>query len=123
MSFKLTAVDSKGYVSTGDSGKRKALPGYMRPVKILILMNHIIDICDAQKETEAPHKPDGFSNIAIEEFEKYGVVHGKTRVSNDLCWLSTMEDAYKVDPAVAMAPPPPPRKAVEVKTEDPRRYQ
>ena len=90
-------VDRDGYVSTGDAGKRKALPGFMAPLKILVLMNHIHDICDGQLNPKT-NKPDEYSNIAIEEFEKYKIEHDKPRVHNDLSWLGTMKEKWKLDP-------------------------
>ena len=91
------AVDPDGYISTADGSKRKALPGFMTPLKILVLMNHINDICDGQLNPET-NKPDEFSNIAIEEFEKYKIDHGKPRAVNDLSWLGTMQEKWKLDP-------------------------
>ena len=89
----------------------------MRPVKILVCLNHIIDICEHQVDEEPPYKGDNYSNIAYEVFEKLGVKHNGARHGRDLSWLSAMKDKYKVDQsgiqAHAMAPPPqPPPKAV-----------
>ena len=113
-------IDPAGYRSTGDQGKKKVLPGFMRPVKILVCLNHINDICDGQRHESMPNKGDEYSNIAYEVFEKFGVKHDRKSNDQDLSWLSVMKDKYKVDQssiqAHAMAPPPPPPKK-EVKRE------